>query len=280
MSKRTDDPQVADNVFVFTGTDVNWVILQEDTELTLIDAGWIGDTQAVEHSIRTLGRQPQDVRAIILTHAHADHTGALNHLHDSYGIPIYMSTLEVPNALGEKVETGGPMDVAKHLYRPQVVHWAAQVAKAGGLQHFTVPAAEPFSQDGPLDLPGHPGTGRHPWAHVRPHQLSRPGFGRGDQRGCSGHRPSHPQWCGAPLAARVLLTRRGRCCRVVASITSARSGHVRSRSRTRLVRADDRVGRPGHRPPPPHTDPELRNIARPRCRSRPGQQISHQQPPL
>ena len=156
MSKRTDDPQVADNVFVFTGTDVNWVILQEDTELTLIDAGWIGDTQAVEHSIRTLGRQPQDVRAIILTHAHADHTGALNHLHDSYGIPIYMSTLEVPNALGEKVETGGPMDVAKHLYRPQVVHWAAQVAKAGGLQHFTVPAAEPFSQDGPLDLPGHP----------------------------------------------------------------------------------------------------------------------------
>ncbi len=160
MPKWSDQQQVADNVFVFTGTDVNWVIIQEGGALTLIDAGWVGDTQEVERSIRSLGARPEDLRAVLLTHAHADHTGALNHLHDNYGVPLYMSAVEVPNARGENVETGGPIDVAKRLYRPQVIRWAAQMVKAGALQHVTVPAALAFppehGQGGALDLPGRP----------------------------------------------------------------------------------------------------------------------------
>ena len=156
MTDTSTDHQVADNVFAFTGTSVNWVILQEGTELTLVDAGWEGDTQEVERSIRSIGRRPEDLRAVLLTHAHADHTGALDHLHDTYGTPIYMASAEVPNATGEDVESAGPADVAKLMYRPQAVRWAAQLVKAGGLQHTTTPAARPFPESGPLDLPGRP----------------------------------------------------------------------------------------------------------------------------
>ena len=78
------------------------------------------------------------------THAHADHTGALNNLHDTYGVPIYMSAAEVPNATGEHVESGGPIDVVKSIYRPQVVRWAKDIVKAGGLDHYTTPSAEAF----------------------------------------------------------------------------------------------------------------------------------------
>ncbi len=156
MTSTLDEHQVADDVFAFTGTDVNWVILRDGTELTLIDAGWPGDIQDVERSIRSLGRRPQDVRAVLLTHAHADHTGAANHLHDTYGVPLYMDAREVPNATGEHVESGGPIDVAKRLYRPQVARWAWRITKAGGLQHVTTPAALAFPSGGPLDLPGRP----------------------------------------------------------------------------------------------------------------------------
>ena len=153
--------QVADDVFVFTGTAVNWVLIREGTELTLVDAGWRGDTAQVERSIRSLGREPQDLRAVVLTHAHADHTGALNHLHDTYGVPLYMDAAEVPNALGTVTESGGPLDVAKILYRPRVALWAARIVGVGALRHVTVPDAEAFPQDdGPddsaLDLPGRP----------------------------------------------------------------------------------------------------------------------------
>ena len=111
MSRSIDQHQVASNVFAFAGTDVNWVIIQEGTDLTLVDAGWNGDIQRVERSIRSLGRRPKDLCAVLLTHAHADHTGALNHLHHNYGVPLYMDPAEVPNALGETTETAGPVDV-------------------------------------------------------------------------------------------------------------------------------------------------------------------------
>ena len=149
--------QVADNVFAFTGTDVNWVLVRDGTDLTLVDAGWHGDVQDVERSIRSLGARPQDLRAVLLTHAHADHTGALNHLHDHYGVPVYCAAAEVPNAVGDTTESGGPLDVAKLLYRPPVVRWAVRITRAGALRHVTVPAAEPFPPHGDgLDLPGRP----------------------------------------------------------------------------------------------------------------------------
>jgi glyoxylase-like metal-dependent hydrolase (beta-lactamase superfamily II) len=62
MSRKIDEHQVADDVFAFTGTEVNWVIVQEGTELTLIDGGWDGEIQEVERSIRSLGRRPEDLR--------------------------------------------------------------------------------------------------------------------------------------------------------------------------------------------------------------------------
>ena len=156
MSREIDQHQIAENVFAFTGTETNWIIVQEGTELTLVDAGWHGNIKEVESSIRSLGRRPQDVRVVLLTHAHADHTGALNYLHDNYDVPLYMDPLEVSNALGETYQSGGPLDVVKQLYRPQVVRWAVRMIKAGGLKHHTFPSAQPFPQEGPLDLPGRP----------------------------------------------------------------------------------------------------------------------------
>ena len=86
--------EVAPDVFLVRGRDVNWVILREDGELTLIDAGYPGDADAVESSVRQLGRRPEDVRAILLTHAHADHIGAVNPLHDRFGTPVLLDPVE------------------------------------------------------------------------------------------------------------------------------------------------------------------------------------------
>ncbi len=155
MAATITDPQVADNTFLFTGTSVNWIILRDGKDLTLIDAGWDGDAPEVERSIRSIGR-PEDLRAVLLTHAHADHTGALNHLHDTYGVPIWMSPAEVPNATGEHVEQAGPVDIAKMMYRPQAVRWVVDMVKVGGIKRVETPSAEQFPEDGPLDVPGRP----------------------------------------------------------------------------------------------------------------------------
>jgi glyoxylase-like metal-dependent hydrolase (beta-lactamase superfamily II) len=148
--------EVADGVFLAAGTDVNWIILRDGTELTLIDSGWLGDIPAVEASIREIGSRPEDVRAILLTHAHIDHMGALNHFASRYATPVYMDRDEVAHARREYLEQAGPLAVAKNVWRPGVLPWSVRVARVGALQKITAPQARPFPTSGPLDLPGRP----------------------------------------------------------------------------------------------------------------------------
>ena len=148
--------QVADGVFAARGTDVNWVLVRDGTDLTLIDAGYPGDTAAVVASIREIGSRPEDVRAILLTHAHVDHIGAANQFHDAYGTPVYTDAIEVAHAHRDYLEQASPMDVAKRAWRPGVLAWSLRITRAGATRHVAVPSAQRFPASGALDLPGRP----------------------------------------------------------------------------------------------------------------------------
>ncbi len=148
--------QVADDTFVIRGTDVNMVLLREGSALTLIDAGWLGDAGVIEQAVRELGHRPEDIVAVLLTHAHLDHVGALNHLHRRYGIPAYTSAVEVRHARGECHESATPLDVIKRLTDRSTIAWAARITAAGGLRKNTVAHIQPFPTAGALDFPGNP----------------------------------------------------------------------------------------------------------------------------
>ena len=55
-----------------------WLLL--DGPLTLVDTGTRGSGRAILRAIRQLGRRPADLAAIVLTHYHPDHVGALPEL--------------------------------------------------------------------------------------------------------------------------------------------------------------------------------------------------------
>lgn len=57
---------------------VNCYLVREDDGLTLIDAGIPGSERAILNAARTLGAP---IQRIVLTHAHGDHLGALDALH-------------------------------------------------------------------------------------------------------------------------------------------------------------------------------------------------------
>ena len=148
--------EVAADVFCVEGTAVNWVLLRDGTELTLIDAGWVGDTSAVEDSIRALGRHPLDVQAVLLTHAHLDHMGAINHFHDRYDTSVFMSSAEVVHARDGHLEQAHPTGIVKRCYRPSALRWTARIIAAGALKPAKIPHAQPYPRAGALDLPGNP----------------------------------------------------------------------------------------------------------------------------
>ncbi|MDA3643095.1 MBL fold metallo-hydrolase [Saccharopolyspora indica] len=146
--------EAAKNVFCFGGTDVNWVILREGTDLTLIDGGWPGDVPAVENSIRSIGSKPEDLRAILLTHAHIDHMGAVENFHRRFGTPVYADPIEVHHARREYLEQASADDVDKGPM-PQTQEWWEKVQEVGATEDLQIDDVKPVSA-GPLDIPGRP----------------------------------------------------------------------------------------------------------------------------
>ena len=59
---------------------VNLFLLEDPTDpnagITVIDTGLPGAAPAILEAVRSLGRQPSDIRHILLTHAHPDHIGS------------------------------------------------------------------------------------------------------------------------------------------------------------------------------------------------------------
>jgi glyoxylase-like metal-dependent hydrolase (beta-lactamase superfamily II) len=132
------------------------VLLRDGTDVTLIDTGYPGDIDALEQSVREIGARPEDVRAVLLTHAHIDHIGGANHFHDRYGAAVHTGAVEVAHAHRDYLEQAGPRDVLANAWRPGALPWALRVVRAGATKDISIPAAQPFPNAGALDLPGAP----------------------------------------------------------------------------------------------------------------------------
>ncbi len=158
--------EIADGVFTVRGTHVNFLILHDGSDVTLIDAGWHADADGVERALHALGHRPSDVTAILLTHAHIDHVGGAAVFHERHATPVLAHPREIGHVRGERRESAGPLDVAIRAYKPQTIRWALDITRAGAMRHVALPYAEPYDVADedvsgahparPLDLPGRP----------------------------------------------------------------------------------------------------------------------------
>lgn len=91
------------NVFLVRG-GMGWV---------LIDAGWAGDADRIEAATRRVLGTGKGPEAIVLTHAHPDHSGAARELADRWSCPVFLHPDELAIARGdfEAMRTvAGPLD--------------------------------------------------------------------------------------------------------------------------------------------------------------------------
>ena len=93
--------QLAPGVFRVAASRSNCYLLVSDT-VVLIDTGMRGDGAAVLCAIRSLGRAPQDVSHILITHAHIDHTGSLAMLQRATGATVVAPAAEVDYIAGRR----------------------------------------------------------------------------------------------------------------------------------------------------------------------------------
>jgi len=151
--------QVADGVHRSSDGIFNWYLLEEGGELTIVDTGWPRSWPEVSRAVQSVGRQLQDVRAVLLTHGHADHMGAAEDARRNLSVPVRAHHREVPRLQGHK--RGGSSwalvpRLVPHLWRPSAFAFVLHAARHGFLTPKWLSEVVPLDQDGQLEVPGSP----------------------------------------------------------------------------------------------------------------------------
>lgn len=148
--------QATPDVFLVEGIASNWTLVRDGQDLTLIDAGYPKDLDGVVASVEQLGHRVQDIRGVLITHAHVDHVGAIPALRARHPIPAYAHSRELPMLRGERHEQATTWDVVSRCWRPRVARWAATIARAGAQTRIRLPETQSVEEGSALDLPGGP----------------------------------------------------------------------------------------------------------------------------
>ena len=132
---------------------VNVYLIEESGGITIVDAGmpgYFGDLQA---ELAAMGRTIEDVRAVLLTHAHTDHIGFAERIRRERGVPIRVHEADAALARGEvkqKNEGGGQTRIL-----PTLSFIVFGLRKGFiGLKHIA--EVSTFGDGATLDVPGTP----------------------------------------------------------------------------------------------------------------------------
>jgi len=139
---------------------LNFYVLVEGTDLTLVDAGFPGHYDQLVALLEGIGRTVRDVRAVVLTHAHLDHIGLAERLRTEAGATVWVHTREQP-ALADpfrrpadaKPESGMGGYLLRH---PTVLRLPVRWARMGAFRTRAVTQTSSFDDDAVLDVPGRP----------------------------------------------------------------------------------------------------------------------------
>jgi glyoxylase-like metal-dependent hydrolase (beta-lactamase superfamily II) len=141
----------------FAYTDlVNWTLVADGNGVMLIDAGFPGNRDDVLDSLRQLGFGVDDLRAILLTHAHSDHFGSAIWFAKTHGTPVYCHAAEVGHSKREYLEQAGAADILPHIWQPRFLKWTVAISRKGGMVRDGIPSTQALTEDVATRLPGSP----------------------------------------------------------------------------------------------------------------------------
>jgi glyoxylase-like metal-dependent hydrolase (beta-lactamase superfamily II) len=174
---------VAEGVHRIEDAYTNWYLVEGDGGLTVVDAGVPSSWESFQNALSQLGRQPADVRAVVLTHAHFDHIGFAERARRELGVPVYVHEDDVP--------------LTRHPWRydferPRSLYFATQVQalpivaaflKTRAFWPSPVKEVVRYGDDGTLPVPGSPRvvyTPGHTLGHCALHLADRDAVIAGD----------------------------------------------------------------------------------------------------
>jgi glyoxylase-like metal-dependent hydrolase (beta-lactamase superfamily II) len=146
--------RINDNVLRMGTSIVNWYLVADDDGVTVVDAAFPAYGSQLGEGLRELGRSQSDLKAIVLTHAHADHVGFAEQLRRKLGIPVYVhrGDVELAGNLQPFGSTAGSM--LPYFRYPTCLRFIGEWITKGGARPHPIAEVTPFEDGDELPVPG------------------------------------------------------------------------------------------------------------------------------
>ena len=147
--------EVAEGAHRLTNGVANFYLIEESGKLVLVDAGAPKDWPLFTQAVRGVGKVAGDLDAVLLTHAHTDHTGFAEQARTKTGARVWIHQQDVLMARTGKV---GPRDGKTSAYLLHGAFWrtALVLGMRGATRIIPVQEVSEFKDGEVLDVPGSP----------------------------------------------------------------------------------------------------------------------------
>jgi len=147
---------VAPGVHRLAHAHVNCYLLVDGGDVTIVDAALPATWRVLPDALDAVGRSLDDVRALVLTHAHFDHLGFARRLHEEHAVPVLAHPDEAYLAAHPYRYAHESPRIVYPIWYPAAIPVLARMAAAGALNVRGVDEITPIAAGQVLDVPGRP----------------------------------------------------------------------------------------------------------------------------
>jgi glyoxylase-like metal-dependent hydrolase (beta-lactamase superfamily II) len=151
------DVEVARGIRRLSQGVVNFYLIEDGGRFTLVDAGTPRDWDLLVPTLAALGRSLDDLEAVVLTHAHSDHTGFAERARTDAGAAIWIHGADEAVAKGAKPPKNAA-GVGRYLWRIEAYRTLISLSRRGGAKIVPIAEVSTFADGEIIDVPGRPRT--------------------------------------------------------------------------------------------------------------------------
>lgn len=148
--------QVIEGVHRLTQGVTNFYLIEESGKFTLIDAGTPGDWPYFRRSLAGLGGRLTDLDAVLLTHAHPDHTGFAERARAQARARVWIHHGDAEAARTGKAAAKFDGRITSYLLNAEFYRTVFSLSRRRAVRMIPVAEVSGFADGEVIDVPGKP----------------------------------------------------------------------------------------------------------------------------